>query len=58
VSREAPAPFCERLTGQFRGSTHRAPQALKGKDDSEIRMFQVHSFMRDEGRPFEVEFQD
>ena len=22
VSREAPAPFCEGLTGKFRGSTH------------------------------------
>ena len=22
MSREAPAPFCERLTGRFRGSTH------------------------------------
>ena len=26
VSREAPAPFCEGLTGKFRGSTHHGLQ--------------------------------
>ncbi len=29
VSREAPAPFCEGLTGKFRGSTHQFHKSIK-----------------------------
>ena len=35
VSREAPAPFCEGLTGKFRGSTHQ----LFGAKNFHVQLF-------------------
>ena len=39
LSREAPAPFCEGLTGKFRGSTHQYHRAIK--QVCNIESFQV-----------------
>ena len=52
MKREFHVRFCEKLAGRFRRLTHRVPQRRK------YRNVFLSNFTKDEGRPFEIGFQE